>query len=159
MNPEWNFELPIIPQYIPPHTIPNAFGYEDGADESKRLQAETCFPYKLKAEKYHYTLFPSRLDIALHAQLSMRQTTSARNSRATCETSASLNKHALHEPQECKPPLGGPPAQAPRPKRCPASHFVTEYHRIPQNILRHTELILHDGELQLVLTSVNFNSY
>ena len=39
MNPAWNIELSSIPQYIPPNTIPSTFAYEDGADDTKVLQA------------------------------------------------------------------------------------------------------------------------
>ena len=45
MNPEWDFELPIIPQYIPPNTIPKVFEYKEGANDTKRLQVKTCLSY------------------------------------------------------------------------------------------------------------------
>ena len=41
MNQAWNVELSMIPQYIPPNTIPNSFAYDDGANDTKNLQVHT----------------------------------------------------------------------------------------------------------------------
>ena len=56
-NPAWNTELSFIPQYIPPNTIPSTFAYEDGANDTKVLQALAAHHKRMTLAPIY--LFPS----------------------------------------------------------------------------------------------------